>query len=57
MSIIIYHSTRHNIQEGSGQDEIKPSIYVCMFRKYNAPYCVSWKVLKIAANRFFSRRI
>lgn len=57
MSVTIYHSTQLNIREGSGQDEIMPTIYVCMFRKDTAPYCVCWKVLKIAANWFFSCRI
>lgn len=57
MSITIYHSTRLNVREGSGRDDIKPTIYVYMFRKDTTPYCVSWKVLKVAANWFFSRRI
>jgi hypothetical protein len=57
MSITIYHSTRLNGRDGSGRDAIKPTIYIYTFRKDATPYCVSWKVLKVAANWFFSHRI
>jgi hypothetical protein len=33
MSITVDHSTRHNIQEGLGQDDIKPTVHMCLFRR------------------------
>jgi hypothetical protein len=56
MPVTTYQPTKHNFLQDAGlkKDKITLPTYVCRFRKNTAPYCVSWKFLKIAVNCSFS---